>query len=404
MASRWLKWPRNTRSDAGVKPALTQVTGIFLDLDSRQSIAESAVAATMSVSPDVHIEQDWASVRETCYAASAAYLRIADPTSSWDTIDGIPAANAPNLQQTQQLLESARSALDSFYDRHRSLLDSAVNQAASISRNADSVLAGAQQARQLLARADARLVEYPSVRQARERLEASSARLQDAQVLGDVAASVAAAQRLQDATAEVTNAILSAPGRDEQARRTISSVRTRIEAVRTRAAETPALISALLRDFNAKSSADLLYNEKLSHTYAEEADALLKQAVIARVERRPEDSLEHAAQARAQIAEAEKRVDEVKDRLTFLTDLRADPAKRAQDARFRLRDVQRLVVDRGEISQWGSVLDAQSERIDRIVASLDAPHPDYLAYDRALGDVSAFIANVVSRIRQGTNR
>lgn len=383
---------------------MAPVASAFLDMDKRQGIAEAAVAAAKAVSPRVDLEGEWSPVRDACYAAAAAYLRVSDPTSSWETINGLPETAPLDLGQTLQMLESARAGLDAFYGRHRSLLDSAVSRSASIAADADSAMAEAREARRRIASMVAHFRGYRSVREACDRLEASSSLLQDARDRSDLAAIIQAVREVRDATAAAAHVIHSAPERDEQARRTITSVRTRIEGLRTRASEMPLLISALLRDFNARSSADLVDNEELSRAHIERAEAQLTQAVNARAEGRPDDALEYAAQARTELAEAEKHVDEVVDRLRVLRDLRADPAKRATAVRFRLRDAQRLVVDRGEVGQWGSVLDAQVARIDRITADLEAPHPDYLAYDRALGEVADFIANVVSRVRQGTTR
>ena len=62
------------------------------------------------------------------------------------------------------------------------------------------------------------------------------------------------------------------------------------------------------------------------------------------------------------------------------------------------------VPDRGLVREWGTALDAQVPRIDRIVAALDVPTPDYWRYQRDLGDVGEFIAGIVTRIREGSGR
>ena len=69
-------------------------------------------------------------------------------------------------------------------------------------------------------------------------------------------------------------------------------------------------------------------------------------------------------------------------------------------ARFRVRDAQRLAVDRGAVTEWGSVLDAQVARIDRTVAALTGRHPDYWKYHLALEEVSQYVSTIVTRIRQ----
>jgi hypothetical protein len=56
------------------------------------------------------------------------------------------------------------------------------------------------------------------------------------------------------------------------------------------------------------------------------------------------------------------------------------------------------------VREWGSVLDAQLERIDRIAGTLTGRHPDYWAYVAQLDAVSAFIAEVVQKMRGRTGQ
>ena len=119
---------------------------------------------------------------------------------------------------------------------------------------------------------------------------------------------------------------------------------------------------------------------------------------------RPEQALALVGQAREEIGSAEELVDSVADRLELLQGIRADPAKPERDARFRVRDAQRLAIDRGMVGEWGSVLDAQAGRIDRIVAALPERNPDYLKYQRELEAVSEFVADIVNRMRQRSAR
>ena len=78
----------------------------------------------------------------------------------------------------------------------------------------------------------------------------------------------------------------------------------------------------------------------------------------------------------------------------------ADPAEMEKRVRFRLRDAQHLVVARDLVGEWGSVLDAQVARIDRIVAGLSGRHPDYWRYHQELEQVAAFIGTIVERVRR----
>jgi hypothetical protein len=97
-------------------------------------------------------------------------------------------------------------------------------------------------------------------------------------------------------------------------------------------------------------------------------------------------------------------VDAVADRLELLRQLRADPTKAARHVRFELRDAQTLAVALNAVNEWGSVLDAQVERIDYIVSRVDVPRPDFWAYSQALDAVSDFVAATVDKMRVGARR
>ncbi|MFN8090514.1 MAG: hypothetical protein U0R81_16380 [Mycobacterium sp.] len=374
-------------------------------MDKRQEIAQVAMTAVAALSPRAALEQEWEVVQAACYQASAAYLAVAGRMSSATAESAcVNRATGAEIAEVATQLESALAGLDAFYERNRLILDSAANSLSSLTVDADAVIREAHEAGQSLATVEPNLQGYPSVLGAREQLDRAAARLQAAREQTNIAATMKAVHDVRLAIVALNEALVAAPQREEQARRTVASVRTRIDAARTRAGGLPALVSVLLREFNARSSADLVNNDKASQAHLERAEALLTQAVAAREAHRPEDALELAKRARSVLAEAERDVDEVSDRLALLRDVRAEPDRRAREVRFRLRDAQRLAVDRGVVPEWGSVLDAQSDRIDRIVGAIEGVHPDYWAYHRSLGEVSEFIVNVVNRIRQGAVR
>jgi hypothetical protein len=118
----------------------------------------------------------------------------------------------------------------------------------------------------------------------------------------------------------------------------------------------------------------------------------------------PEHALALMADARVHLAEAEACVDAVTDRLTTLRAVRADPTEKERQVRFRLKDAQMFAVNHGLVAEWGSVLDAQLARIERAAASLTGTHPDYWSYVMQLDSVSAFIAEVVEKMRTQAGR
>ena len=112
-----------------------------------------------------------------------------------------------------------------------------------------------------------------------------------------------------------------------------------------------------------------------------------------------EQAADHLARAREHLSAAEADASALTERLRLLRETKADPQQAAKQARFKVRDAQLLVVGKGLVPQWGSVLDAQVERIDRAVADLVGPHPNYWAYLQTLDAVESFVRDVVDRIR-----
>lgn len=392
MPSRWLRLSRSPREDNDTQiPA--ELTSAFLDMERRLDIAERAVETATALHPQVSLTAEWTTAREQVYAATAQYLGVVTP-------DSTAAGPRLPLAEVARSIESATAGLDSFYNRHRRTLDGATGAALAARAQADQALAAAIPALQRLAALAPEFADYPSVRAARGSVESARAETQAVLERGDIAATGPAAQRLQSSIAALDKAVAAAPGRSENASRTLASVRTRLDAITHRAATIGTSYSALLREFHADSSADLHDNEKLAHTHLDVARACIERAARELNARRPEESATLAGQAREELGRAEDLVDAVADRLTTLRALRADPTAQEREIRFRIRDAQRLAVDRDAVAEWGTALDAQVPRVDRIVEALHGPHPDYWRYHLALDEVSQFVTTIINRIRQ----
>ncbi|MDX5310775.1 MAG: hypothetical protein LPK23_05290, partial [Rhodococcus sp. (in: high G+C Gram-positive bacteria)] len=284
---------------------------------------------------------------------------------------------------------------------HRAHLEHSVAVARTVPQLARQVRTEAQAAAALVTAPEhAAYADYPSVRAAADTLDAEIRALDSAVGTGAVRT---AARRAEEAATALRRALAQAPDRAESARKAVASVTTRRSAVRTRAESLAPAFSALLREFNAASSADLAGTERAAREFLDRADADVSAARTAAAANRPEQALELTAAARASLTQAERYVDAVTDRLSVLREVRRDPAAKVEQVRFRLRDAQQLAVQRGLTAEWGSVLDAQLDRIDRAVGSLTGVHPDYWAYVRELDAVSRFIAGVVQRMRGRTD-
>ncbi|WP_040784894.1 hypothetical protein [Nocardia pneumoniae] len=397
MADRRRGWFRSSGNDEWIEHARTALASAFLDMDRRQSAADAAVHAAERIFPERAMGARWEPVRDRCYGAVEIYLALSEE------LDGAQRGGAPIPQGQQrvdaavrQLTDAAR-AVDEFYHGNRRGLDEAVAVLAAVPRLVRQVKLAAAGVRGRAAESE--FTNYPSVR---ERAAAVDEALVTLEAIGsDAPGSLReAANRLESATKELAEALAQAPSRAAAARTAITSVTTRLAAVRTRAEGVAPAYSALLREFNAASSADLADNERESRRAIEAADAALGRARAAAAENNPEFALELTTSARGFLAEAEQQIDAVTKRLTLLRAIRADPQEHAKAVRFRLRDAQMLAVSRGLVAEWGSALDAQAARIDRISDTLAGRHPDYLAYVAELDAVTEFIAGIVDRMRK----
>lgn len=399
MAGRRRGWFRSSGRNEWIEQARAGLVPAFLDMDRRQSAADAAVAAAREIRPDGAAVAAWQPVRDRCYAAAGAYLALNDELEAAER-EGTPVTGGPARAEavTRQLADAGR-AVDDFWNRHRAALEEAVAVVGAVPRFADQVRADA--ARMRAEASASEFAHYASLRTAAAAVDEALVTLEAAAPAGPGRVREAAT-RLREVTAALSEALAQAPSRRTAAANAIASVTTRIAAVRTRSEGLGPAFSALLREFNAASSADLTNNERESQKAIAAADAALAGARAAAAEHDPESALELTTAARASLAEAEQQVDAVTRRLTQLREVAANPASRAEAVRFRLRDAQMLAVSRGLVAEWGSVLDAQIDRIDRAAAAVTGRHPNYWAYVTELDTIAEFIAGVVDRMRKDT--
>ncbi|MFI6871186.1 hypothetical protein [Nocardia sp. NPDC050406] len=394
MAGRRRGWFRSSRDNQWVEQARGVLTPAFLDMDRRQSIAEGAAHASAQMFPERGVMARWEPVRARCYEAAGAYMALNERLDQAER-DG-PRVPQPEIEAVVHRLADAARGVDEFYRGDQAHLEHAVAVYGSVPQLVAQVRGAAERA--LLAMADSAYAGYPSVRRAGAAVDEGLITL-DAAASTGVGAAREAATRLETLTRALSRALEDAPGKQHSATTALSSASTRLAAARTRLERIGPAFSTLLREFNAASSADLANNERESRQAIDAAEADLTRARTALAKNDPEQALDLTTSARAHLAVAEERADAVTDRLTLLREVRADPQQKVKAVRFKLRDAQMLAVHRDLVAEWGSVLDAQSDRIDRATAGLTGRHPDYWAYVSELDAAAAFIAGVVDRMR-----
>ncbi len=376
----------------------------FLDLDKRQSYVSDALDAAMDGSePGSALAAEWEPVKERAFDASSRYLSVAESHSLLDATDrptGVdPAAAAAAFTDVHRALAEAAAGVDAFYQRHSADLERARSLRAATPQISSDARAAALPVEAQLARAEADGFAYPSVLAAAGELVEALSALKTADTVGSPLEIRHAAAAVHAAADSVTARIAAARTLRPTVRGSLSSVKTRIEAVTTRLESLPGTRSALLREFSADCSKDLSGSDDRARRALDQARREWAAAQVALDAGQPETAATHLTTARARLSEAEADGDAMGDRLRVLRETRADPAAAAKSTRFKLRDAQLLVVTRGLVKQWGSVLDAQSARIDRAAADLVGTHPDYWSYLQTLKSVDGFVRNVIDRVR-----
>ncbi|MFI1915666.1 hypothetical protein [Nocardia sp. NPDC020380] len=395
MAGRKRGWFRTPPNNEWVQQARQALTAAFLDMDRRQSIAETAVTASAQLFPERGVTAEWTPVRARCYDAAGAYLALGERLDQAEHHGG--SVPQPEIDTQIRRLADAARGVDEFYHRHRAHLEHAVAVYGSVPQLVTQARTAARQARQA---ADASPhARYPSIRRCAAAVDEALVTLEAAVSADATAAARDAATLLDTRTRELSTALEDAPGKQHSAENTLASATTRLDAARHRLQRIGPAMSALLREFNAASSSDLSNNERHARHAIDAADAELTRARTALRHHDPEQALDLTTTARGQLATAEQHADAVTDRLALLRAVREQPQERAAAVRFKLRDAQMLAVNNGLVPQWGSVLDGQVERLGRVTGGLTGPHPDYWAYMSELDTIAAFVAGVVERMR-----
>ncbi|GAA3227080.1 hypothetical protein GCM10017691_17160 [Pseudonocardia petroleophila] len=371
--------------------ARNAATQAFLALDDEQRATATAVDAAEELGTGRRLGEAWRQVAVLGDHATEAYL-----TATTDTPPGRTTHAADERAAAE--IERAREAIRRFRSSHARVLDEAAHVVTGLPRSVHEARVALVDARAAVAGTDG-----VRSRRAEERLAAAeqSALRLDSPGLRERRDAVA---RTLELAREAHTLAADAPRTAAQVRTALSSVATRRAAAQTRTDRIPPALSGLRREFSEKCSRDLDDAERRAQAALVAADTAVADARRLADAGDWDDAADQIAAARAELGRAEERADAVTDRLAELRDVRADPARYAADARFVVRDAQRLVVDRGVVAEFGPVLDAQSVRLQNAVDRLDGVHPDYWFYLTELRGVRERVGQVVERVRAAAGR
>lgn len=369
----------------------TGLTSAFLDADRQFSALDEDVRTLSAQNPNASAVQQWPTVRDRFGGATERYLWASGSQP------GTRPPTPQDLEATARELADLVSVLHRFHTDHQRALTVARGARASSAAQEQAARADAERATDLLAAPSTApyLTLRPVVR-ATDALVEAVRRLDTAPGL---VARDEAARAVQEKAAELTAAVEAAPRIGDDAQRSFAAADTRLQAVRNRASDLTDTRSALLREFSAACSADLVDNDKTAERESAAAEAALATAALRLRAGSPDLALEDVGTARDHLDTADAAVNAVNARLRTLRSTRADPAAVAARTRFALRDAQLLAVQKQQVHRWGTVLDAQHARVERAIADLERVHPDYWQYLQTLADIDRVIADAVDRMR-----
>ncbi|GGU85118.1 hypothetical protein GCM10010275_20520 [Streptomyces litmocidini] len=320
-----------------------------------------------------------------------------------DELDAATASRArAELSRAKEELDRVKGELDRFEEGLAPLLGRAETQLARLApavERARQALRGASGAldavREGGLRADDLALRLAQLGPELTRLNEGAGRhgvaetLQRAdRVLRDAEAVRAEAGRLPERAAEID--------------RRLVSLRTRTEALTTRAGGVEPVLSELRRRYSAACWQDLQHVPEQAVATLRQAGERLVEAGRARAEQRWPDATSLLSTARALLDSTDEAVSAAGDRLRRLDAVAKDPKAETDRARFAVRDAQRLAMAGRNTPdpRHARPLDDAVARLDRAVEGLEGRHPDYWHFLTELEAVRATAARVVGQIRE----
>ncbi len=180
------------------------------------------------------------------------------------------------------------------------------------------------------------------------------------------------------------------------------SLRTRAQALTTRAGTVEPVLSELRRRFTAACWQDLQPVPEQAAVNVRQAEEKLKEATKARDEQRWADATSRLSTVRALLNATDEAVSAAGDRLRRLDDVAKDPQQEIQRTRFAIRDAQRLAMAGRNTPEprHARPLDDAVARLEHAIAGLEGRHPDYWHFLTETESVRQTAARVVSEIRE----
>ncbi|MEV7283734.1 hypothetical protein AB0O01_04065 [Streptomyces sp. NPDC093252] len=392
---------------AEAQAAKDDAAAAFYELDTAQRdlrISIETIAAVDDSPAARRAAADFAALGHRIDEASHQYIRAVDAHDlDRDDLEASAASRArAELARAEDELTRVKRDLDRFADGLGPLLGKAETQLArlapAVERARQSLLAASNaldaaraaglRADDLAARLAALAPELTKLNQGAGQHGVPQTLERAERVAREAEAIRAEADRLPELAAEIDHRLVS--------------LRTRAQALTTRAEQVQPILSELRRRFTAACWQDLQRVPDLAGENVRQAERGLAEARAARDAQRWPDATARLSTVRALLNTTDEAVSAAGDRLRQLNAVQKDPGAEIERTRFAIRDAQRLAMAGRHTPdpRHARPLDDAVARLDRAVTTLEGRHPDYWHFLTETDAVRRAVARVVSQIRE----
>ncbi|AEY89121.1 hypothetical protein SHJG_3849 [Streptomyces hygroscopicus subsp. jinggangensis 5008] len=379
----------------------------FYELDTAQRDLRISVETISAVDDSPAARRavsDFEALGRRIDEASRRYIQAVDAhdLDRHDLEAGTAARARTELTAAKDELDRVRQELDRFGSSLEPLLGKAETQLArlapAVERARQSLLAASNaldavrqrnlRADELAARLAALSPELTKLNQGAGRHGVRATLERAERVQREAGAILAEAERLPERAAETDHRLVS--------------LRTRAQALTTRAGQVEPVLSELRRRFTAACWQDLQHVPEQAAENVRQAELKLREAQAARDAQHWADATSLLSTVRALLNATDEAVSAAGDRLGRLNAVQKDPQAEIERTRFAIRDAQRLAMT-GRTTpdpRHARPLDDAVARLERAIGALEGRHPDYWHFLTETEGVRQTVARVVAQIRE----
>lgn len=393
------------RADA--QTAKDAAAAAFYELDTAQRdlrISIEAITAVEDSPAGRKAVSDFAALGTRIDEVSHEYITAVDAHDlDRDDLDSATAARArAELTKTKEDLDRTKAELERFERGLGQLLERAETQLARLAPAVERGRQGLLAASNALDAARASGLAADDLAARLAALSPELTKLNEGAAQHGVRDTLQRADRIVREAEAIRGTAVRLPETAAETDKRLSSLRTRAQALHTRAGKVEPVLSELRRRFSAECWQDLQHVPDEAIRTVRQAEEKLREAQKARDEQRWPDATALLSTVRALLNTTDEAVKAAGDRLQRLNEVSFDHKPEVERTRFAIRDAQRLAMTGRNTPdpQHARPLDNSVTRVDRAVAGLTGRHPDYWHFLTELDAVKETVQGVVEQIRQ----